>query len=197
MFNLRWTGNQAALSEETWLVGGRFVIFITERGHIEAISRVEHGGDALLGAHRLGHLNFFLSLTVMHDVGLLADRHVLVRCKRLLALLRMTAFWSRFVILAKSWIQIFDARRFLGPRGFLVGAITDGRLPLVLDRALWGVMLASACREEWMGLVWVGLRCCDVALVRREFGRSRTSPLLLPELGLTRLLEDSWSHFDQ
>ena len=52
-------------------------------------------------------------------------------------------------------------------------------------------MLASPRGEEWVGLVLIGLRCCDMTLVRREFGRGRTSPLWLPELGLTGLLEDS------
>ena len=45
----------------------------------------------------------------MHNEGLLAYGHVLVRCKRLLALLRMAAFWSWFDTLAERWTQIFDA----------------------------------------------------------------------------------------
>ena len=197
MVDLRWAGNQASILEETWLVGRRFVVFVTERRHVQAVSRIVHRGDALLRAHRLAHLDFLLSLAVMHNEGLLAYRHVLVRCKRLLALIRMAALWSWFDTLAKRWTQIFDARRFLGPRSILVWTITDGRLPFVFNWDLRWEMLASPRGEEWMVLVLIGLRCCDMTLVRREFGRGRTRPLWLPELGLTRLLEDSWSHFDQ
>ena len=109
MVDLRRASNQASILEEAWLVGGRFVVFITEGCHVQAVSRIVHRGDALLSTHRLGHFDLLLSLAVMHNEGLLAYGHVLVRCKRLLALLRMAALWSWFDTLAERWTQIFDA----------------------------------------------------------------------------------------
>lgn len=89
------------------------------------------------------NFDFFLRLSIVHDEGLLADGHVLISLKCLLASFRMFALRSWFDTLAERWIEIFDARAFLWSRGILVWTVTNRTFPLELFAHLGRVVLAS------------------------------------------------------
>ena len=133
---LRRADYQATCMEKARLVCRRFVGFIAESGHRQAIPLLKHGLGALLRTHLILHIHFFLSFTVVHDEGLLADRCLFVGLLRLLIHVEVVTFRPWLDIGAESRVQVLDPGGFLLPRGVLVRIDADRGLPCELGGSL-------------------------------------------------------------
>ena len=118
----------------------------------------------------------------MHDERLLSNGHILVSVGRLTTDILMATLRPRFHILTESWVQVFDARSFLGTVKIFIWVVPDGGFELELFRVTWIEVLALSSRKEWVRLVMVRLRWLNIPPVSRKFLRLRSGPLRLAEL---------------
>ena len=122
--------------EKSRLVCRRFVGFVAECGHRQAIPLLKHGRWTFLRTHLILHTDFILSLTVVHDESLLAHWCLLVCHLSLLIHIVVVPFRPRLNISAKGWVQVLDPRSFLLPWGVLVRIDADRGLPGELSGGL-------------------------------------------------------------
>lgn len=118
----------------------------------------------------------------MHDECLLSDWQILVSVVSLTSDIFVATLRSRFHILTESWVQVFDARNFLGTVKIFIWVVPDRGFELELFRVTLFVVLALSRRKEWVRLVLVRLRRLNIPPVSREFLRLRSCPLRLAQL---------------
>ena len=118
----------------------------------------------------------------MHDERLLSNGHILISVGRLTTDMLMPTLRPRFHILAESWVQVFDARNFLGTVKIFIWVVPDRGFELELFRVTLFVVLALSRRKEWVRLILVRLRRLNIPPVSREFLRLRSCPLRLAQL---------------
>ena len=149
---------------------------------MQTVPLLVHGIYAFLGAHRLSHCHFVLCFAIVHDEGLFSNGHILVSVVRLTTYIFMASLRPRFHILTESWVQVFDARSFLGTVKIFVWVVPDRRFELELFGVALIVVLALSRRKERVRLVMVRLGWLNVSPVSCEFLRLRSKPLSLAQL---------------
>ena len=173
---LRRTCDQTTITEEARLVGGRFVNFVSQRGHWKSISLLKHGLWAFLGTHLEFHAVFILCLSVMHDECLLADRSFFESLHCLLVNVTMEAFWSRLHVGTEGWVEIFYSTDFFCSRCIFLRINLNRWLPLELSRSLCGEVRSRSRGKERMRLIQTGYWAWSVLLVRRKLLRCGAWP---------------------
>ena len=144
------------------------ISFVTQSGHWQAVSLLEHSTNALFGAHRFSDSNLILSLSVVHDKGLFTDRHVFVGIESLLADVRMRPLRSALGIQAEGRVEVLDAIGFVRTLSIFRVVDLDRGLPFSLFRIRSSEMLSRAGREDGMWLVNVRLWSTNVFPFRSE-----------------------------
>ena len=94
--------------EKSRLVCRRFVGFIAECGHWQAITLLKHCRWTFLRSHLILHTDLILCLSVVHDECLLAHWCLLECHLSLLIHIVVVPYRPRLYIGTESWVQVLD-----------------------------------------------------------------------------------------
>ena len=94
----------------------------------------EHSLWTLLGTHLKLNFDLFLSLSIVHDEGLLANRCLFITVESLTVYILMLSFGPGLRVLAKVRVEILHSRDLLLPRCVLIRVYDETGLPLEFFR---------------------------------------------------------------